>query len=145
RWAGARAMLWASARFAAAEVPQPPDWEPGCSPVPLGCMQGGGKLKLDFARHALAWKWSGGGIVEIPDVANPTLTDRYDFCVYDASNTLVLATGVPQAGLCSGRPCWKARPWGFLYRDGGGSIGGFTKIVLKVLNRPHDPVQVQAS
>ncbi len=140
------AVLCASsgaARLAAAQV-QPPDWEPGCSPVPLGCMAGTGKLKLDVARRTLAWKWTDGGGVEIADVDKPTVSERYDFCVYDASNTLVLATGVPPAGTCSGRPCWQARSWGFLYRDRAGSIGGLTKIVLKVASPRHDRFQVQA-
>jgi hypothetical protein len=108
-------------------------------------MSGSGELKLDIARHSLAWKWLSGGLVDISDVSNPTITDRYDFCVYDGSNTLVLAAGVPAAASCSGRPCWKARSWGFLYRDPGGSTGGLTKIMLKVASRRHDRFLVQAA
>jgi hypothetical protein len=147
RLAVALAVLCAtsgSARFAAAQA-LPPDWEPGCSPVPLPCMEGSGELMLDVARHTLAWKWTGGGLVDISDVSNPTISDRYDFCVYDGSNALVLATGVPAAGICSGRPCWKARSWGFLYRDSGGSTGGLTKIMLKAASRRHDRFIVQAA
>jgi len=142
--AAALAMLCASTGFAIAQV-RPPDWEPGCSPVPRGCVAGSGALKLDLARRALAWTWTGGGLVSVSDVANPTLEDRYDLCVYDGSHTLVLAAGVPPAGICAGRPCWKARPWGFLYRDRGGSTAGFTKIQLRVASRRHDKLLVQAA
>jgi hypothetical protein len=83
--------------------------------------------------------------VGLSDVWNPTLSDRYDFCVYDGSNALVLAIGVPAAGICSGRPCWKARPWGFQYRDPQGSTGGFTKIVLRAASRRRDRFLVQAA
>ena len=148
RLAVALAVLCATAgaaRCAAAQVPLPPDWEPGCSPVPLACTVGSGALRLDFARHTLLWKWTGGGLVSISDVANPTIGDRYDFCVYDGSNALVLSTGVPAAGICSGRPCWKARSWGFLYRDPAGSTGGLTKIMLKAASRRHDRFLVQAA
>jgi hypothetical protein len=147
RLAVALAVLCAtsgSARFAVAQV-EPPDWEPGCSPVPLPCVQGSGAIKLDFTRHTLVWKWTGGGLVGIPDVSNPTISDRYDFCVYDGSNAPVLAIGVPSAGICSGRPCWKARSWGFLYRDPGGAVGGFTTIRLKAASRRHDRFLVQAA
>src|SRR5215470_3185687 len=126
-------------------VQEPPDWEPGCSPVPLPCVQASGALKLDFVRHSLTWKWTAGRIVGINDVSNPVITDRYDLCMYDASNTLVLAAGVPSGGFCSGRPCWKARSWGFLYSDRAGATGGFTKIMLKVAGRKRDRFLIQAA
>jgi hypothetical protein len=122
----------------------PPDWEPGCSPVPLPCMDGGGDLKLDVVRHSLQWKWTDGGIVSIADVSNPTLGDRYDFCVYDASSTLVVAAGLPSGGICAGRACWRARSWGFQYRDPLGSTAGFTRIDLRVASRRRDRFLVQA-
>jgi hypothetical protein len=132
-----------SPRFASAEA-LPADWEPGCSPVPLPCMEGSGDLKLNVVRHSLAWKWKDGGFVSISDVANPTLDDRYDLCVYDVSNTLVVAAGVSSGGICAGRACWKARSWGFQYRDPFGSTGGFTKIDLRVASRRRDRFVVQA-
>ena len=147
RLAVALAVLCATSgpsRLVAAEA-LPPEWEPGCSPVPLTCTAGSGDLQLDFVRHTLAWKWKGSGLVDISDVSNPTITDRYDFCVYDGSNALVLATGVAAAEICSGRPCWKARSWGFLYRDPFGSMGGLTKIMLKAASRRRDRFLVQAA
>jgi hypothetical protein len=133
----------ASAHAAPAEA-LPPDWEPGCSPAPLPCMEGSGDLKLNVVRHSLQWKWTDGGFVNVSDVSNPTLDDRFDLCVYDASDTLVVSTGVSSGGICAGRPCWKARSWGFQYRDRFGSVGGFTKIDLKVASRRRDRFLVQA-
>ena len=141
----ALAVLGASlggARFATAK---PPAWEPGCSPIPLACTAGKGQLKLDLARRKLAWKWTVRGLVGIANVENPTITDRYDFCLYDGSNALVLALGAPAGGSCSGRPCWRARPWGFEYRDRGGANGGLTKIVLKAAAGRRDRFLLQAA
>lgn len=128
-----------------ADAQVPPEPLPGCATIPLPCIQGNGKLTLDVAGRVLAWKWTGGGIVDISDVSNPTVSDRYDFCIYDTSDVLVLSTGVPAAGICSGRPCWRARPWGFQYRDRSGLIGGITKIMLKPVSRRRDRFSVQAA
>lgn len=107
-------------------------------------MDGDGDLKLDVVRRSLQWKWTDGGFVSISDVSNPTLDDRYDLCVYDASRTLVVAAGVSSGGTCAGRACWRARPWGFQYRDRFGSTAGFTRIDLRVASRRHDRFLVEA-
>ena len=113
--------------------------------MPLPCLAGQGALKLDLARRTLAWKWTVGGLVGIADLENPTLDDRYDFCMYDGSNALVLAIGVPAGGICAGRPCWRARSWGYQYGDPTGSNGGLTKILLKAASHRRDRFLLQAA
>jgi hypothetical protein len=81
--------------------------------------------------HRLAWKWSARGVVDIRDLSNPTVGAGYDLCVYDASAVLVIATGVPPAGVCNGKACWRARPWGYQYRDPTALTGGISKITLR--------------
>jgi hypothetical protein len=116
----------------------------GCSAVPLSCVQGNGKLLLDFSRHALTWQWTARGVVSITDVENPTLDAHYDLCIYDATPAVVVQTEVPSGGICSGRPCWRAHGWGFEYRDPSGLTGGITKILLRVARR-RDRLSVQAT
>jgi hypothetical protein len=114
---------------AAAQVVPPP--VAACASAPLPCAQSDGKLALDLAARQLAWKWSARGVVDIRDLSNPTIGAGYDLCLYDASDVLVLATGVPPAGVCSGKACWRARPWGFQYRDPSALTGGISKITLR--------------
>jgi hypothetical protein len=129
----------ASALPASAQFAPPPAQ---CTDTPRGCLLSRGKFKMDLVRRTLAWKWTGSGI-GIFDVDNPTLDTGYDLCVYDANQTLVLATGVPPGGICpGGAPCWRARRWGFEYRDGTGLAGGLTKIQLRVASGRRDRLVV---
>jgi hypothetical protein len=108
-------------------------------------MQSDGKLRLDVVRRTIAWKWTGRN-VDIPDVSNPAVDTGYDLCVYDASGALVVATGVPLAGVCDGGfPCWRARPWGYQYRNRSGAAGGITKIQLRVASGRRDRFTVNGA
>jgi hypothetical protein len=132
RWwlAGVAVLGLVDARPAAAQTPPP---VAQCAAAALPCVEGARvSLRLDTARGRLKWKWSSGNVVDIRDLSNPTLTSvGYDFCVYDASGVLVLATGVPPGTTCNGKPCWRARPYGYQYRDADGGSFGVTKITLK--------------
>ena len=118
------------ARPAPAQTPPP---VAACAAAPLPCVEGKrGKLRIDTARLLVKWKWSGGNVIDIRDLSNPTVTDAgYDFCVYDASGALVIAMGVRSQTTCNGKPCWRARPYGYQYRDADGGSFGVTKITLK--------------
>jgi hypothetical protein len=118
-----------SAGSATAQVVPPPVAQ--CAAAPLPCAQSDGKLALDLSARRLAWKWSARGVVDIRDLSQPTIGAGYDLCLYDASDLLVVATGVPPAGVCNGKACWRARPWGFQYRDPGALTGGISKITLR--------------
>jgi hypothetical protein len=125
---------------ATAQVPPAPVAQ--CAIAPLPCALSAGKLRLDVAARRLAWKWSARGVVDLRDLSHPTIGTGYDLCLYDASDAVVLATGVPPAGVCNGKACWRARPWGFQYRDHDALTGGISKIVLHALGR-HDRFSVK--
>lgn len=119
-----------------------------CAATPLPCVEATRtKFRLDLGRARLKWKWSAGNVVDIRDLANPAIgTAGYDFCVYDAGGALVVAIGVPPATTCNGKPCWRARPYGFQYRDRDGTSFGVTKMTLKAaLGRRGDALSVAAS
>jgi hypothetical protein len=128
------------ARSATAQVPPPPVAQ--CAIAPLPCAQSAGKLALDLSKRRIAWKWSARGVVDLRDLSHPTIATGYDLCLYDASDVLVLATGVPPASVCNGKACWRARPWGFQYRDREALTGGISKIMLHALGR-HDRFSVK--
>jgi hypothetical protein len=119
-----------------------------CAAAPLPCVEGKrAKLRIDSARQQLKWKWSGGNVIDIRDLSNPTVADAgYDFCVYDASGVLVLAMGVPPQTTCNGKACWRARPYGYQYRDADGGSFGVTKITLKAaLGRRGDKLSLSGA
>jgi hypothetical protein len=81
-----------------------------------------GKAKLTIRDNALAkkdflkWTWVKGSATSVADFGNPTTTDGYSLCIYDAG-ARVSSTTLPPGGLCAGKPCWKTRKTGFAYRD----------------------------
>ena len=63
----------------------------------------------------VTWKWRGPS--DRADFGDPLGTDAYTLCVYDAHGVVLDATA-PAGGLCrNDRPCWTAKPQGFLYKD----------------------------
>jgi len=134
---GALALVLGVSNAATAATVIPPPPVAACSPAPLPCTPARKiKLQLDFVHHRLSWKWSARNVVSFGQLSNPTLNRAgYDLCVYDASGALFMATGVPPGGVCSGRPCWRAKPWGYEYRSATGQSLGLTKIMLKVGHR----------
>ena len=106
-----------------------------CAAAPLTCALSRGKLKLDLPGRRLVWKWKAHGVVDMRDLSHPTIDAGFDLCLYDASNALVMATGVPPAGVCNGKACWRARPWGYQYRDPAALTGGITAITLRALTK----------
>jgi hypothetical protein len=125
--------LFAGVRTATAQVPPPPVGQ--CASAPLPCATSAGKLTLDLTAQRLAWKWTAHGVVDVRDLSHPTIDAGFDLCIYDASAVLVMATGVPPAGVCDGKACWRARPWGYQYRDRTALTGGVSKITLHALGR----------
>lgn len=115
---------------AAAQVPPP---VAQCAAAPLACVEAGrASLRIDQVKLQLKWKWLSGNVVDIRDLSNPVVANAgYDFCVYDASGVSVIAMGVPPGSTCNGKPCWRARPYGYQYRDRDGGSFGVTKIALK--------------
>jgi hypothetical protein len=108
---------------------------PPCAAAPLTCAVSGAKLKLDLTGRRLVWKWKAHGVVDMRDLSHPTIDAGFDLCLYDATNALVMTTGVPPAGVCNGKACWRARPWGYQYRDSAALTGGITAITLRGLTK----------
>src|SRR5262249_49119141 len=82
------------------------------------------------------------GVVDMRDLSHPTIDAGFDFCIYDASNALVMAIGIPAAGVCNGKACWRARPWGYQYHDPAALTDGIASITLRALTR-NDRFQVK--
>ena len=108
---------------------------PPCAAAPLTCALSAGKLKLDLTGRRLVWKWKAHGVVDLRDLSKPTIDAGYDLCLYDASDALVMTTGVPPGGVCNGKACWRARPWGYQYRDASALSTGITNITLRGLTK----------
>jgi len=140
----AMAIVAVGASGARAQVEPPPPPAAVCAAAPLPCVEARrSKLKLDEARRRLTFKWSARDVVDIRDLSNPVVArSGYDLCVYDASAVLVMATGVLPGEVCNGRPCWRARPWGYQYRDASAQSFGLTKISLKAAAGRTDKILV---
>jgi hypothetical protein len=94
-----------------------------------------GKLKMDLIDQRLVWKWKAHGVVDMRDLSHPTIDAGFDLCFYDVNNALFMAIAVPAAGVCNGKACWRARPWGYQYRDPAALTGGITAITLRALTK----------
>jgi hypothetical protein len=77
------------------------------------------------------WKWIRGEAVTNADFGDPTTTDDYAFCVYDA-NGLVMQAHIPAAGTCGTKPCWKAlNGKGYKYVNSAATPEGIQKLLVK--------------
>ncbi len=125
----------------AATGPQPtptPLRTPVCGATPELCrtpaVSGKAQLTLkdaaDDAKDAFTWKWANGAATSLADFGDPTAGDGYEVCLYDAGGLIASATA-PAAGLCEGRPCWRARKTGFVYKDRLRSPDGLQSMSLK--------------
>ncbi len=79
-----------------------------------------GMLAIQLGRQdQFTWKWQ-EGIAEMADFGNPVLATDYDLCVIETGSgksKLLAHALLPAAEDCAGRSCWKARPWGYEYRN----------------------------
>jgi hypothetical protein len=81
-----------------------------------------GKAKLTIkdnpvdAKDVLKWKWTKGAATMLAELGNPSTTDDYLLCVYDAGARVASLT-LPAGGVCAGKPCWLAKPTGYKYKD----------------------------
>ena len=112
---------------------------PGCSLTPAtGCRAAAllGKAKLVIkddpqdTKDGLKWKWAKGSEAMVADFGDPTTTDAYFLCVYDAG-TRVSTSALPAGGTCAGNPCWTAKPTGFTYKNKERTPDGVVSAKLK--------------
>jgi hypothetical protein len=89
---------------------------------------GAASISLKTTGPLLRWKWRKGDAI-VADFGDPTGTDTYTLCVYDASNgggpTTRLVLTIPPG------PAWHPKPTGFVYRDKLGTAAGVTGIILE--------------
>lgn len=85
----------------------------------------------DPTRTRLEWTWANAGTTTTSDLGDPTSTDDYRLCLYDAG-ALVAATRIPAGGTCAGKPCWKARTTGFRFADATLERDGVRELALTV-------------
>ena len=95
---------------------------PDCPPAPDTCrpptVSGASSLLLaqkpDPAKSHMTWKWTKGTATTKVEFADPTASDGYTLCIYDAG-ALVSTTAV--IGSCTKKPCWSAKASGFVFRN----------------------------
>src|SRR6185436_1376717 len=96
-----------------------------CGPAPAaGCraptVSGKAALKLKNTspneKDQLQWKYGSGAATTFAEFGNPTATEDYYLCIYNAG-ALVSSSRIPAGGDCSGKPCWKATGSGYQYKS----------------------------
>jgi len=115
-------------------------FEFGCLPTPdTGCRLPVQSAKEQFqvvdktpdSKDKLQWKWLKGAATTLTDFGTPLTSTDYALCVYD-NGTLVAKMKIQAGGTCAGKPCWKAKPTGFTYKDKDLTPDGIQQMVLKV-------------
>jgi hypothetical protein len=93
---------------------------PACPPAPDTCREPtvshGASLVLKEKsppdRNAMSWRWGKGAATSKAEFGDPTSTDGYALCVYDAG---ALVSTSPVIGSCPKGPCWTDKPTGFVF------------------------------
>jgi cysteine-rich repeat protein len=110
-----------------------------CPPAPVaGCRRpiSPGKSLLQLknrvpdSKDSLIWKWTKGETTPLADFGDPSGSDAYRLCVYDATGVRAGMTA-PAGGSCGTRPCWSSGPTGFKYKDNVGTPDGIAQLQLK--------------
>jgi hypothetical protein len=115
-----------------------------CPPVPAtGCRTPAfaQRAKLSIRNKAermadqLSWKWRNGAATSTADFGKPLANTNYALCVYDHGGStprLVISARAPAAGVCAGKPCWRALgDRGFKYQSAALLPDGLQKLILK--------------
>ena len=110
-----------------------------CVIAPAASCAGGGShfaaqlvMKERPRGDLMLWKWQRGPAIVSKDLGDPTLSDDYAFCIYDAGGGLLLRASAPAGGLCGTKPCWKPLGLsGWRYSDQFGTPDGLQKLLLR--------------
>ena len=62
----------------------------------------------------MSWTWGKGAATSKDEFGDPTSTDGYALCVYDAG---ALVSTSPVIGSCPRKPCWTDKPTGFVFAN----------------------------
>jgi hypothetical protein len=95
---------------------------PDCPPAPDTCRapisSGAASVVLDqrspATRSRLVWRWMKGGATSKQDFGDPTTTEGYSLCLYDAG---ALRSTTSIVGSCATKPCWTAQPTAFVFHN----------------------------
>jgi endo-1,4-beta-D-glucanase Y len=143
--------LWAPERVAAGPCSAPtltpgptrtptPSATPVCAATPRadcrtplrsGASQIALRDRVGHAKDDLQWKWSRGAATTIGDLGDPSLTTRYDLCLYDGTASLIAAAAAPAGGSSAFRAYWTRKSQGFRYARKDGAPNGITSLGLK--------------
>jgi hypothetical protein len=82
------------------------------------------------AKDQLAWRWLAGAATTVAELGDPLGADDYALCLYDGTG-LRAVFRMPAGGTCAGKPCWKSKTTGFLYRNKDATPNGITQLTLK--------------
>ena len=118
-------------RFSVVDAP-PPGSPPACPPSPTASCAVAAKASFRVRAKRLAWQWTGSDAGSHDDLGDPVAgTTGYALCVYDAAGTLRTGLGVPAAGRCGARPCWRAVGSGYRYADRRAGHDGVVGVALR--------------
>lgn len=111
----------------------------GCGPTPMtGCRQPTKSEKALLTlkdvtadeKDQLQWKWASGAATTLAEYGDPTTTESYHLCLYDAG-TLRSGSRIPGGGTCGKKPCWKATKQALQYKNTLAVPDGVTQLQLK--------------
>lgn len=79
----------------------------------------------------VVWKWTKGQATTFGELGDPTGSDNYQLCIYDAASSLVFSGRFPAGGSCAGVACWKTIAGkGYAYKDKLRTPDGMEKLSL---------------
>lgn len=119
-----------------------------CAPAALaGCRTPTVPLKAkmllldasDALHDQLRWKFVKGEATDAADLGDPTASEDYALCMYDASNAggaLLMENRIPAGGICGTKPCWKGLgnppgTKGYRYKSKDRTPHGILKMIVK--------------
>jgi hypothetical protein len=120
-------------KFAVVDAPPPGGGAAACPPFPSPACTDAAKASFRVRKKRLAWQWIGADAGSHDALGDPVGgTTGYALCVYDATGALRTGLGVPAAGTCGARPCWRALgEAGYRYADRRATRDGVAGIVLR--------------
>ncbi len=79
--------------------------------------------------YRLAWNWRGAG--SRTDLGDPHHASALALCLTDGVGNLHLGATIPPAGICAGKPCWRATGSGLGYSSPDRMPDGIRRVTLR--------------
>lgn len=105
--------------------------EPACRPSGRSLLVLGDKDP--DTRDRWVWRWKRGARTETLDTGDPAVATNYSLCLYDESERPqpLFDANISAGQACGGKPCWRAIPDGYRFRDQHGSARGITNLRIR--------------